>query len=341
MAVRRWMRQLLASGCVLMGTAALADDVAPGAIPDYVGVLGTYVDPADRRDADYRFGGTALAGYQLGQQIAAEVKAFGAGLKRESEGTHNILGVGGDIRATERHGFFLVGGGGLEYGSVDDSHRASPYIEAGAGFQRHLLSQVSMRVETTYRLLGNLGRNGGRDDGGFSGELWASAGLVFDWPGGRRSRIVGSSAATQVAVVPVRCPPAPEGLIVDPDGVLSPQDSRSLAIGFLTNSAVLDEAAKGLIAELAKALDCGVAQQLAIQVIGHADERSGDVFNVQLSRRRAIAVREALIAEGINPDRISVDAEGKYEPLEPGNNPEVNPLNRKIEIKLYPGIVPG
>jgi OOP family OmpA-OmpF porin len=242
--------------------------------------------------------------------------------------------MGADIKASGPRGFFISGGGGVEYGSVDDSHRGSPYIDVGGGWEHRLLPDLSLRLEASYRLLSNAGNRGG-----FGGELWAGAGVVVDLPG-RWYREMPPLPERSVEVVPVRCAAPPEGLLVNGDGELVAQDSRTIAVDFATNSATLDAASQAEIASLATALLCGTAQQLAVQVVGHADVRGDAVYNVKLSQRRADAVRDALIADGVSTDRISIDAAGKYEPLKKGNNAAVNALNRKIEIKLYSGVVP-
>jgi len=51
-----------------------------------------------------------------------------------------------------------------------------------------------------------------------------------------------------------------------------------------------------------------------IQVEGHSDERGTREYNIALSARRATATREFLIAQGVNPKRISSIAYGKERP---------------------------
>ena len=49
-----------------------------------------------------------------------------------------------------------------------------------------------------------------------------------------------------------------------------------------------------------------------VTIVGYADKDTGTAeYNMGLSKRRAEAVRSALVNEyGINPDRLSVSAEG-------------------------------
>jgi peptidoglycan-associated lipoprotein len=51
-----------------------------------------------------------------------------------------------------------------------------------------------------------------------------------------------------------------------------------------------------------------------IQIEGHADERGTREYNISLSSRRATAVRNFLISQGISEDRISSIAYGKERP---------------------------
>ena len=53
---------------------------------------------------------------------------------------------------------------------------------------------------------------------------------------------------------------------------------------------------------------------VVVQVEGHSDERGTREYNIALSARRATATLEFLIAQGVNPKRISSIAYGKERP---------------------------
>jgi len=55
--------------------------------------------------------------------------------------------------------------------------------------------------------------------------------------------------------------------------------------------------------------------QVSVQVEGHADERGTREYNIALSARRATTTRQYLIAQGIDPARISKIAYGKERPV--------------------------
>lgn len=71
-----------------------------------------------------------------------------------------------------------------------------------------------------------------------------------------------------------------------------------------------------------------------VVVVGHADLMGTETYNDDLSRRRALAVREALLAVGVPRVRIDLAARGKREPLvhTPDGIPYVR--NRRVEIRV-------
>jgi chemotaxis protein MotB len=75
-----------------------------------------------------------------------------------------------------------------------------------------------------------------------------------------------------------------------------------------------------------------------LQVDGHTDKVpiSTPRFpsNWELSTARAISVAEALIEQGLPPDRLAARGFAEFQPLDPGDTPEAYQRNRRIEIKL-------
>jgi outer membrane protein OmpA-like peptidoglycan-associated protein len=69
-------------------------------------------------------------------------------------------------------------------------------------------------------------------------------------------------------------------------------------------------------------------------VIGHTDKVGSDAFNDALSRQRAEAVRTALLARGIAPDKIVAVGRGKRESIVPTADGVAEPRNRRVEIQV-------
>lgn len=72
-----------------------------------------------------------------------------------------------------------------------------------------------------------------------------------------------------------------------------------------------------------------------IFVEGHCDEKGPEAYNLALGSRRANAVRNMLIQEGINGDRIFTISYGKERPLVLDHHEEAWAMNRRAEFKVY------
>lgn len=56
-------------------------------------------------------------------------------------------------------------------------------------------------------------------------------------------------------------------------------------------------------------------KNVTVQIEGHADERGTREYNIALSARRATVTREFLMAQGLEPNRITTIAYGKERPV--------------------------
>jgi outer membrane protein OmpA-like peptidoglycan-associated protein len=71
--------------------------------------------------------------------------------------------------------------------------------------------------------------------------------------------------------------------------------------------------------------------QTAIQVEGHTDQSGTETYNQQLSEKRAEAVKNALIQNGIAPERIQAIGYGESQPI--SSNPA---MNRRVTLRIIP-----
>jgi outer membrane protein OmpA-like peptidoglycan-associated protein len=74
--------------------------------------------------------------------------------------------------------------------------------------------------------------------------------------------------------------------------------------------------------------------QVRLVVSGHADRAGPEPYNVSLSRRRALTVKEALHLRGLNRDWITVTAHGETRPRIATPDGTREPRNRRVEIIL-------
>ena len=66
-----------------------------------------------------------------------------------------------------------------------------------------------------------------------------------------------------------------------------------------------------------------------IQVEGHSDERGGEQYNLALGERRARAIKDYLVALGVEAGRVSIISFGKTTPLEFGHDESAWSKNRR------------
>jgi len=105
---------------------------------------------------------------------------------------------------------------------------------------------------------------------------------------------------------------------------------RSRSIRFEEGSARIDAASAALLDEVAGALSPCLGSIIAIS--GHTDSTGPEAGNLDLSRARAQAVRQALIGRGIPADGLRTRGVGSREPVE-GLEP-TDPANRRIEFAV-------
>ena len=77
----------------------------------------------------------------------------------------------------------------------------------------------------------------------------------------------------------------------------------------------------------------GIASPVAVSVVGYADQSGADEKNLELSRRRAKAVADEVLRDGVNPALLQVDWKGEFSPAFP-NEDKPEPRNRRVVIRL-------
>jgi outer membrane protein OmpA-like peptidoglycan-associated protein len=71
-----------------------------------------------------------------------------------------------------------------------------------------------------------------------------------------------------------------------------------------------------------------------VEVIGYTDTVGDESYNQQLSLKRAEAIRDKLIRDGLNPDSISVAGRGDLDPAVPTAPQTPEARNRRVEITV-------
>lgn len=104
---------------------------------------------------------------------------------------------------------------------------------------------------------------------------------------------------------------------------------------FASDKAELLPAAQQRLSDVAKALNEGNPNaQLVVE--GHTDAKGSQGHNLELSARRAEAVRTYLVSQGVDSKRISAQGLGFSRPVADNKSAEGRANNRRVEIVVQP-----
>jgi len=146
-----------------------------------------------------------------------------------------------------------------------------------------------------------------------------------------------------------RCPMQPENMNGHLDGDGCPDVKLKLVevkrdvgkieikqkVFFATGKARIRSRSYELLNEVAQAM-VGFPT-LNVMVEGHTDSVGRSTTNLRLSQRRADAVRDYLIGQGVAPDRLTAVGFGEEKPIETNRTKRGREVNRRVEFTITGG----
>ena len=129
------------------------------------------------------------------------------------------------------------------------------------------------------------------------------------------------AAALEAMMVDMQAKKTERGLIITIGDVL-----------FATGQATLTQAGMGNLQKLASALQQNPERTVLVE--GFTDNVGSTASNMDLSDRRAAAVRNALTGMGVAPQRVAMKGYGEAYPVAPNDTAGNKQLNRRVEIVL-------
>ncbi|MDH3695651.1 MAG: OmpA family protein [Gammaproteobacteria bacterium] len=102
----------------------------------------------------------------------------------------------------------------------------------------------------------------------------------------------------------------------------------------------LSKDAQDKIERISELLNDEKAVERKILVEGHTDSHGSEEYNLELSRKRAEAVKSELMFGNVRPDRIETQWAGESKPMaanenpDGSDNPEGRQLNRRVEVVI-------
>lgn len=245
---------------------------------------------------------------------------------------------------------------------LNRSGTIAPYVRFGAGFvhdvpEFRVANQTNFATDAGVGFYWNLWRSAGGtrafsmrpeikmrwENPGHSPDLQdyiADLGFQYSFGGSRES-----SAPTESAPAP---PPAPVSAAV-PAAMPAPQalpPSRPRTtftlpirgsvtlkgVTFAFNSSRLTSSSRALLEQVAHGLERHPLLKVEIQ--GYTDSTGTAAYNLKLSQRRADAVRQFVITEGVAPGQLRTRGYGLADPIASNRTASGRALNRRVVLKV-------
>jgi outer membrane protein OmpA-like peptidoglycan-associated protein len=111
------------------------------------------------------------------------------------------------------------------------------------------------------------------------------------------------------------------------------EQKRAVTYGiyFDFNKDTIKPQSEPVLKQIVQAMSDNPTWKLTVE--GHTDNIGGDPYNLDLSKRRAAAVKQALVTRyHISPDRLSTDGFGASRPVETNDTLEGRARNRRVEL---------
>jgi outer membrane protein OmpA-like peptidoglycan-associated protein len=222
--------------------------------------------------------------------------------------------------------FYVTGQGGGYSGLSGRIRTTGGGASAGGGLDVYLTDHVALgffgRWNTTFQApRPTFLANQVADQQGPADASWASGGI------GLKYRFNAPPAPAKPAPPPVAQAPAPAP---PPAPVKKKIVLRSVHFDFDKSDIradarpILDEAVQILKEE----------GTVAVIVAGHTDSVGTDAYNMRLSARRAGAVRDYLVKNGVAADRIKAEGFGESKPVASNDTDDGRQQNRRVELHV-------
>jgi outer membrane protein OmpA-like peptidoglycan-associated protein len=111
-------------------------------------------------------------------------------------------------------------------------------------------------------------------------------------------------------------------------------------VNFATDQDVILSESFPVLEEVAQVLKTHPEIQ-RILIEGHTDSVAGEVYNLDLSKRRAASVRTYLEESGVEPERLCSQGFGQSRPVAENDNEEGMARNRRVEFTILPPAAEG
>jgi len=130
-----------------------------------------------------------------------------------------------------------------------------------------------------------------------------------------------------------KCANTLAGARVDATGcIIDAQTVTFKTISFQSNSANLTFSSQKALTPVAESFKSQT--DLKVEIAGHTDSIGSAEYNQDLSQRRADSVRQFLIDQGVDAERLSAVGYGEMQPVAENDSESGRAMNRRVEFRL-------
>ncbi len=123
----------------------------------------------------------------------------------------------------------------------------------------------------------------------------------------------------------------PDLRVLNLDKIAKSGQTLALNLLFDYDQAVLHDES---LPELRRVAEQAKKGNLRLNVVGYTDNAGDPAYNLDLSKRRAEATKQALVKLGISADQITVDGFGEKNEVVPNDTEENRARNRRVEVQF-------
>lgn len=131
-----------------------------------------------------------------------------------------------------------------------------------------------------------------------------------------------------------QCPDTPKGDKVDAKGCTLSSSIVLKGVNFDNDSAQIRPEARAILDEMVATLKR--YPHIRVEVAGHTDSRMSEAYNLELSQRRAEAVRDYFVQMGIDAARLTAKGYGETQPVADNKTAQGRAENRRVELRIQP-----
>jgi outer membrane protein OmpA-like peptidoglycan-associated protein len=108
---------------------------------------------------------------------------------------------------------------------------------------------------------------------------------------------------------------------------------QPVSVTFRVNSSTLSDEARGTLDGVASNVG-GMRSGFMIEIQGFTDDSGSEMYNINLSQRRAESVLRYLVSKNVPLYRISIVGLGEANPVAPNNTRQGREQNRRVEVRV-------